>query len=188
MCKLRTINNYFRIGTFMDNDDPFVELPADRADVRDWIERVKKAYVVIRGNIERAQEAMPSRPMGPEIEFDVWDLVLVEMEAVRSSPRTDEASKLQIKWMGPYKVTKQLGGKSYELELPASMSRVTNHFHVRRLRTYIPSPFLVNESLYDRPKATLDEDGNEVYHVLKFVGYRLRKRGWGKPVPQLKVR
>ena len=64
MCKLRTINNYFRIGTFMDNDDPFVELPADRADVRDWIERVKKAYVVIRGNIERAQEAMPSRPMG----------------------------------------------------------------------------------------------------------------------------
>ena len=96
MCKLRTINNYFRIGTFMDNDDPFVELPADRADVRDWIERVKKAYVVIRGNIERAQEAMPSRPMGPEIEFDVWDLVLVEMEAMRSSTRTDEASKLQM--------------------------------------------------------------------------------------------
>jgi len=87
----------------MDNDDPFVELPADRADVRDWLERVKSAYVVIRGNIERAQDAMRNRPMGPEIEFDVGDLVLVEMEAVRSSTRTDEASKLQMKWMGSYK-------------------------------------------------------------------------------------
>ena len=119
-----------RIGTFMDNGDPFVELPAGRADVRDWIERVKSAYVVIRGNIERAQDAMRNRPMGAEIEFDVGDLVLVEMEAVRSSTRTDEAGKLQMKWMGPYKDTKKLGGKSYEFELPASMSRVTNHFHV----------------------------------------------------------
>ena len=42
------------------------------------------------------------------------------------------------RWLGPFKVIKQCGPVAYELELPASMSRLHPVFHVCLLQKNVP--------------------------------------------------
>ena len=97
---------------------------------------------------------------------------MVEIDDLCAVRKSNEARKLQLPWIGPYKVKAKLGPKSYALALPGNL-KVTNHFDVTRLRRYIPPIFKLNDLEYFKPDATIDEQGEEVYEILKFVKYRM---------------
>ena len=48
--------------------------------------------------------------------------------------------KLQPRFVGPYKILQLVGNMAYKLELPPSLSRIHNVFHVSILKKYHPDP------------------------------------------------
>ncbi|XP_071902656.1 uncharacterized protein [Coffea arabica] len=48
--------------------------------------------------------------------------------------------KLQPRFVGPYKIIQRVGNVAYKLELPPSLSRIHNVFHVSMLKKYHPDP------------------------------------------------
>ena len=49
-------------------------------------------------------------------------------------------SKLNPRFIGPFKVLKRIGDLAYELALPLALSGVHNVFHISMLTKYVPDP------------------------------------------------
>ena len=45
--------------------------------------------------------------------------------------------KLSSRYIGPFDITKRVGEVAYRLELPQSLERVHNVFHISQLRNYV---------------------------------------------------
>ncbi|XP_027109316.1 uncharacterized protein [Coffea arabica] len=52
----------------------------------------------------------------------------------------DRKKKLQPRFVGPFKILQRVGKVVYRLELPSSLSRVHDVFHVSMLKKYYPDP------------------------------------------------
>ena len=83
------------------------------------------------------------------------------------------ARKLLPKWIGPYKVTRQVGKVNYKLDLPSNL-RIHDVFHVSLLRLYL-SP---NGEAHVHPPPTVLIEGEEEFEVDRILDHqdrRLRK-------------
>nr|XP_027088632.1 uncharacterized protein LOC113709984 [Coffea arabica] len=49
-----------------------------------------------------------------------------------------KGKKLQLRFVGPYKILQRAGNVAYKLELPPNLSRIHNIFHVSMLKKYHP--------------------------------------------------
>lgn len=90
--------------------------------------------------------------------------------------------KLYDKWIGPFKVVRNIRDVSYELEMPPSMGRIHRVFHVSKLKRYKTDP------LFQRAPPPPPELGDgwfpieDVYNHRRFHGrrqYRVRFAGYG---------
>ena len=111
-----------------------------------------------------------------EVVFSVGDQVLLSTAHLRNEER---APKLAPKFIGPFAVSRVVSSVAYELELPASMSRVHPVFHVSKLRPYRDgsSAFPDRQQLPVRPGPdVLPETGEQAWEVERVVGKR-RVRG-----------
>lgn len=91
--------------------------------------------------------------------------------------------KLQDKWIGPFKVVRNIRDVSYELEMPATMGRLHRVFHVSKLKKY------KSDDLFQRmpPPPPQLGDGwfqiEDVYNHRRHRGrrqYRVRFAGYGR--------
>ena len=69
-----------------------------------------------------------------DVSFDVGEWALLSAKHLRLSPVGTK--KLLPKYLGPFEVVRRIGKVAYEMNLPASMSRYHDVFHVRLLRKY----------------------------------------------------
>ena len=114
-----------------------------------------------------------------QVIYQPGDQVYLSTKDLRQSgPR-----KLQDKWIGPFKVVRNIRDVSYELEMPATMGRLHRVFHVSKLKRYKP------DDLFQRvppPNPQLGDgwfEIEEIYNDRLHRGrrqYRVRFAGYGR--------
>ena len=68
------------------------------------------------------------------------DQVLLKVSPTKGIVRFGTTGKLSPRYIGPFDVIARVGNLAYRLQLPESMSRVHNVFHVSMLRKYPRDP------------------------------------------------
>nr|GEX16651.1 putative reverse transcriptase domain, reverse transcriptase zinc-binding domain protein [Tanacetum cinerariifolium] len=84
----------------------------------------------LRGKRGLRQEGRYSKPM----EFLVGDKVMLKVSPWKGVVRFSKQGKLDLRYVGPFKVLERVGDVVYKLDLPEELSRVHNTFHVSNLK------------------------------------------------------
>ena len=103
-----------------------------------------------------------------DVAFKVGEEVLLSTKNLKLLMSSDGARKLLPKFVGPFKVIKQINPVAYELELPETMKLKHNVFHVSLLK-----PFHSDRS-YNPPALTAFEDEHVEYTVERILDHRDR--------------
>ena len=139
---------------------------------------------IIRDRMKTAQDRQKSyadsrrRPL----EFAVGDMVFLRVSPWKGVKRFGIRGKLSPKFIGPFPIISRVGTVAYRLELPSSLGRVHDVFHVSQLRKYIsdPSHVLQSEIPDVAPNLTFEERPVRILD-------RSEKRLRNKVVPLVRV-
>jgi len=80
------------------------------------------------------------------LEFDEGDHVFLWVTPTTCIGRVLKSRKLTSRFIGPYQITRKIGTKTYDIDLPPHLANLHNVFHVSQLRKYIGSPDHVLEA------------------------------------------
>ncbi|XP_071928107.1 uncharacterized protein [Coffea arabica] len=107
-----------------------------------WIEEARKKVKLICQRIQTAQSCQKSYADNrrKDLEFAVGDQVFLKITSLKASLMAGKGKKLQLRFVGPYKILQRVGIMAYKLELPPSLSRIHNIFHMSMLKKYHPDP------------------------------------------------
>ncbi|GKF33937.1 hypothetical protein Tco_0107137 [Tanacetum coccineum] len=70
------------------------------------------------------------------MEFQVEDRVMLKVSPWKGVVRFGKRGKLNLRYVGPFKVLAKVRAVAYKLELPRELSRVPNMFHVSNLKKF----------------------------------------------------
>nr|GEW64641.1 reverse transcriptase domain-containing protein [Tanacetum cinerariifolium] len=101
------------------------------------------------------------------IEFQIRDRVMLKVSPWKGVVRFGKQGKLNLIYVGPFKILDKVGIVSYKLELPQELSRVHNTFHVSDLK----------KCRADEPLA-VSLDGLQFVDKLHFVEEPIKIMGW----------
>ncbi|XP_027172339.1 uncharacterized protein LOC113771995 [Coffea eugenioides] len=107
-----------------------------------WIEKANEKVKLVRQRIQTAQSRQKSYADNrrKDFEFAAGDLVFLKIIPLKASLMSGKGKKLYPRFVGPYKVIQRVGNVACKLELPPSLSRIHNVFHVSMLKKYHPDP------------------------------------------------
>ncbi|GJR76212.1 putative reverse transcriptase domain-containing protein [Tanacetum coccineum] len=119
----------------------------------DWGDKQKQLFstkreriIQIKQRIQTARDRQKSyadlkrKPM----EFQVGDKVMLKVSPWKGVIRFGKWGKLNLRYVGPFKVLKKVGAVPYKLELPQELSKVHNTFYISNLKKcYSDDPLVV---------------------------------------------
>jgi hypothetical protein len=108
----------------------------------EFIEKSTSQIRLIQKRMKAAQDRQKSyadRKRRP-LEFKVGDKVFLKVSPTRGVMRFNQKGKLSPRFIGPYEILDRIGEVAYRLNLPNSLGRVHNVFHISQLKPYIASP------------------------------------------------
>ena len=106
------------------------------------IQEAEEQVRIIRENLRVAQTRQKSyadnrrRPL----EFEEGDPVYLKVSPLRGMRRFKVKGKLSPRYIGPFRVFRQVGEMAYQLELPDNLSDVHNVFHTSQLKKCLRVP------------------------------------------------
>ncbi|GJS48675.1 putative reverse transcriptase domain-containing protein [Tanacetum coccineum] len=108
-------------------------------DSMDKLARLYSKEVVTRHGIPRIQVAHDRQKSYPDVrrkplEFQVGDRVMLKVSPWKGVICFGKRGKLNLRYIGPFKVLAKVGDVAYRLELPQELSRVHSAFHVSNLK------------------------------------------------------
>ena len=104
-------------------------------------------------------------------EFKEGDLVMLRAESFDVYKRSNLAEKWRPRYLGPLSVKEVMGPVTYRIELPSSMKRAHNVFHVSKLKRFH------RRDDEDGPlNVVIDADGTEEQEVSEIIGKKREKR------------
>ncbi|XP_021765943.1 uncharacterized protein LOC110730449 [Chenopodium quinoa] len=125
--------------------------------IEDTVKKVRE----IQAKIQAAQDRQKSYAdlKRREEEFEVGVKVLLKVSPMKSVMRFGKKGKLNLKYIGPYKIVQRIGKVAYRLALPMELSKVHDVFHVSQLRRYVPdkSHVLQPETIELDPSLTYEK-------------------------------
>lgn len=150
---------------FQVHVDTRIKQPAVRQQIAD----LKELHELMKIHLEIAREDMAkyanqNRLPAPDIAIGskVW--------LNRKNIKTRRPSlKLDYKRFGPFKVIEKIGDVAYRLELPKTMKRIHNVFHVSLLEPVVPNSFRGREP---EPMPPVEVEGVEEWHVEEILDSR----------------
>ncbi|GJZ73430.1 hypothetical protein Tco_0637576 [Tanacetum coccineum] len=117
------------------------------------------------------------------LEFQVGDRVMLKVSPRKGVIRFGKREKLNLRYIGPFKILKRVGPVAYKLELPQELSNVYSTFHVSNLKKC-----LSNESLVIPMKELrLDEKLNFVEEPVEIMDREVKQLKQSR-IPIVKVR
>ncbi|XP_027124259.1 uncharacterized protein LOC113769254 [Coffea eugenioides] len=138
-----------------------------------WIENAYGKMKMICQRLQPVQSRKKSYTDNrrKDLEFEVGDKVVLKVTPLQSFT-VEKGKKLQPRYVGPFKILQRVGNVAYRLELPASLSRIHDIFHISMLKKYHPDSTHVlkpeeidlDESLTyeERPVRILDQKVKEL--------------------------
>ncbi|XP_071917037.1 uncharacterized protein [Coffea arabica] len=149
-----------------------------------WIEEANEKVKLVRQRIQTTQSRQKSYAddRRKDLEFAVGDLAFLKITPLKASLMSGKGKKLQPRFVGPYNIIQRVGNVAYKLELPPSLSRIHNVFHVSMLKKYHPDPshILQSESIEIDETLTYEEKPVELLD-------RKMKELRNKRIPLVKV-
>ncbi|GJT43634.1 putative reverse transcriptase domain-containing protein [Tanacetum coccineum] len=110
------------------------------------IQETTEKIILIKQRIQAAQDRQKSyadlkrKPM----EFEVGDRVMLKVSPWKGVVRFGKRGKLNLRYVGPFKVLAKVRKVAYRLELPQELSRVHHTFHVSNLKKcYADEPLVM---------------------------------------------
>jgi hypothetical protein len=106
---------------------------------------VKEAEVTVRciqDNLKAAksrQETYENKKCWP-LEFEVGDHVYLRVSPMKGVKRFGVKGKLAPRYIGPFPILKKCGSMAYKLDLPPSLARVHDIFHVSQWKKCLKAP------------------------------------------------
>ena len=70
------------------------------------------------------------------MEFEMDDMVFLKVAPWKGVIQFQKKGKLNLRYIGPFRILERIGPVAYRLELPSELNRVHNVFHVSMLRKY----------------------------------------------------
>ena len=139
----------------------------------DLLSRAKMFRQIARDNlaIAQAQRKQHADSRRRSVQFTVGDFVLLATKSLDVTNRADLPRKWRPKFLGPVRVLEVMGPVTYKVELPSSMRRAHNVFHVSKLKAY-HKPSRSDQLL----PIVVDADGNEEYEVQAIFGKKRSNR------------
>ncbi|XP_071912325.1 uncharacterized protein [Coffea arabica] len=139
---------------------------------------------LVRQRIQTAQSRQKSYADNrrKDLEFAVRDRVFLKITPLKASLMAGRGKNLQSRFVGPYKVIQRVENVAYKLELPPSLSRIHNVFHVSMLKKYHidPSHILQPEDIEIDETLTYEEK------PIKFLDRKVKELR-NKRIPLVKV-
>ncbi|NCU37062.1 hypothetical protein EOM75_13760, partial [Candidatus Falkowbacteria bacterium] len=147
------------------------ELDVRVPDAGDHAKRIEEAVALAKRKLADARNRMKqyADKKRRDISFQVGQQVLIS--TVNISLKNPGTKKLLPKWMGPFPVTKLVGPVAVQVELPATLHRLHNVFHVSLVK-----PYRCDGTV--QPPPPLDwMEGEPLYEVERLLAHRDRKVG-----------
>lgn len=138
-----------------------------------FVERREAYKRVARDNIarSRANQKHYADKHRRVVTFNVGDLVMLRTEFLETFKRSNLPAKWRPKFMGPLSVIEVVSPVTYRIELPPSMKKAHNVFHVSKLKPYRRRS--AEEGLMD---IVVDADGTEEQVVAEILDKKRDKR------------
>ncbi|GKE05415.1 putative reverse transcriptase domain, ribonuclease H-like domain, aspartic peptidase domain protein [Tanacetum coccineum] len=104
-----------------------------------------KKIVQIRQRLQAARDRQRSYTnlRRKPLEFQVGDQVMLKVSPRKGVIRFGKRGKLNPRYIGPFKILKQIGPVAYKLELPKELRNIHNTFHVSNLKKCLSNESLV---------------------------------------------
>ena len=103
-----------------------------------------------------------------DVSFSVGDEVLLSTQNLKLKVNASSARKLLPKFIGPFKILKEINSVALQLELPACMSKIHDVFHVSLLKHF------EKDGTYQPPPPTLFDDDHIEFTVERVLDHRDR--------------
>ncbi|GKC16312.1 putative reverse transcriptase domain-containing protein [Tanacetum coccineum] len=128
----------------MRETDPMEKLA--RMYLKEIVQETTKKIIHIKQRIQAARDRQKSYAdlKRKPVEFQVGDRVMLKVSPWKGVVRFGKRGKLNLRYVGPFKVLEKVGFVAYKLELPQELSRVHNTFHVSNLKKcYVDEPLAI---------------------------------------------
>lgn len=131
----------------------------------DYVERIAAYKRIARDKIAEArssQKYYADKKRRP-VAFKEGDLVMLRSETLDTFNRSTLPKKWRPKYLGPLKVIKVMGPVTYKIELPPSMKKAHNVFHVSKLKKFI------GKEIQGTIDIVIDADGTSEQEVAEIL-------------------
>jgi hypothetical protein len=151
----------------------------------DLVQETTEKIVQIKNRLQAARDRQKSYAdkRRKPLEFQVGDRVMLKVSPWKGVIRFGKRGKLNLRYIGPFKILARIGPVAYRLELPQELSSVHNVFHVCNLKKR-----LSNETLaIPLEEIQIDERLNFIEEPVEIVDREIKRLKQSR-IPIIKVR